>query len=158
MKKIYFDKAENPCTSVFVKGAEVIPAGSTIYGMPVKEKNAEYERIADKYDIHFIFDDDIPQIDFYTVPWIDIMAADSCGGYIGTVGESCGMDSHAPICYIDKKRKCYIIADNFKDLMGHFSVWKKRKKLYNEVQIFNSRYEAMKRLEFINISCEQNKV
>lgn len=51
--------------------------GTTLYPMSVKDKNTEYQRYADTYDLKFIFDDDIPQIDFYTVPRVDIFAKDS---------------------------------------------------------------------------------
>ncbi|MED9904656.1 MAG: hypothetical protein UFG06_10800 [Lachnospiraceae bacterium] len=93
MKKLFSDMVDNSCTSVFVKGAEIIPAGSTVYVMSAKERNAEYE----------------------------------------------------------------IIAENFRDLFDNFSVWKERKQLYVGVQFFDSKDEAMKNFEFINMNYEQNK-
>jgi hypothetical protein len=71
------------CLSIYVKDTEIILAGTSINSMSVKEreKNGEYKKFADKYDIHFIFDDNIP------------------------------------ICYIDKNRTCYLIADNGKDFL-----------------------------------------
>ena len=65
MKKLYIDKTENTgCFSVFVKDAEVNWVGATVYSMPIKHKNSEYQRYATNYDINFIFDDNIPEIDF----------------------------------------------------------------------------------------------
>ena len=81
MKKLYLDAASNGCTAVYVKDAEVVPAGTTISSMPVKMKNREYQKYAEEYDICFIFDDHIPALPFYTVPWVDLMATDSRGGY-----------------------------------------------------------------------------
>jgi hypothetical protein len=81
MRKVYLDKTEiNNYIGVFVKDAEVIPTGTTIYYMSTKYKNEEYQKYADNYDIHFIFDDDIPTLSFYTVPlepYSDIIFYDS---------------------------------------------------------------------------------
>ncbi len=80
MKKVYWDMLENKeCIAVFAADTEVVPAGATLYSMSVKEKNAEYQKYADAYDLRFIFDDDIPLIDFYPVPRVDIFAQDSLG-------------------------------------------------------------------------------
>ena len=66
--------------------------GKTVYSMLVEDRDEEYQRYADEYDIHFIFDDKTVNIDFFTVPWIDIMAWDSEGGYIGTIGGTADID------------------------------------------------------------------
>lgn len=67
MKKVYYDVCgANGCAAIFPKEIEVIPAGTTLYSMNVKNKNMEYQKYADVYDLRFIFDDDIPQISFYT--------------------------------------------------------------------------------------------
>ena len=152
MKKLYLDRTEDSgCTGVFVKDAEIIPAGTTIYLMPVSDKNSEYQRYADEYDIHFIFDDDVPCVHFYTVPHIDIMALDSSGGYIGTLGQCCDLESDAPICYIDRERKCYLIAENGADFTEHVSDWKTRMKPYSDVVFYQSLEDAQRVLEFIDI-------
>ena len=98
MKKVYFDETEaHECMSLFIKDVEIIHAGTTVYSMPATHKNSEYKKFADEYDIHFIFDDDIPQINFYTIPQIDIMATDSQGGFIGTIGQMTDLESDAQI-------------------------------------------------------------
>lgn len=108
MKKVFLDMTQNDnCISVFQKDTEVLQAGTTIYSMPIKDKNDEYQKFADYYDIHFIFDDNTVSIDFYTIPRVDIMAIDSQGGYIGTVGGLSDVESNMPICYIDKDRKAF---------------------------------------------------
>ena len=151
INKIYLDMTENPCTSVFVKDATIIPAGTTIYSMPVKDKNDEYNSLAEKYDIHFIFDDHIPTIDFYSVPYVDIMATDSLGGFLGTLGEVSDLDSKAQICYIDHNKKFFIIASDFKDLLNNLSNWKEKAIPCEEIILYNSKEEAMGNHKFINI-------
>lgn len=157
MKKLYLDETQaHECMSLFIKDAEIIHAGTTIYSMSVKEKNEEYERYADEYDIHFIFDDDIPHIDFYTVPQVDIMATDSQGGFIGTIGQMTDFESDAQICYIDNDRKCFLIAENAKDFLKCAPMWKSSLKEYNGVTFYNSKSDAEKAVEFIDSNKSQS--
>lgn len=145
MEKLYIDAVSSKdCTAIFIRDVEVIFAGTTVYSMPVAEKNEEYQRYADEYDIHFLFDDDIPVIDFYTVPQVDIMAVDSNGGYIGTVGQISDLESNAPICYIDNHRNCYLAAENGADFLEHASVWKKHLKPYEGIKIYDTKADAEK--------------
>lgn len=151
MKKLYLDQTEaNECMSIFIKGAEIIPAGTTIYSMSVKDKNAEYDRYADEYDIHFIFDDDIPHIDFYTIPQVDIMATDSQGGFLGTIGQTTDFKSDAQICYIDNDRNCYLIAENGQDFLKCVPRWRNCLKEYDGVMFYNSKSDAEKAVEFVD--------
>ena len=111
-----------------------------------------YTSFADKYEIHFIFDDSLPELDFYTIPRVDIMAVDSCGGYIGTIGEICDLKSDAPICYLDRNRNCYLIAENGKDFLKTVNSWKTQLKPYDEVIFYHSKEEAKKNHEFLDMS------
>ena len=98
MRKVYLDRTQmKTCTGIFLKDAEVILTGTTVYAMPVKDKNEEYQRFAKEYDIHFIFEDDVPAVDFYTVPMVEIFALDSAGGYIGSVGQPADLEQDIPI-------------------------------------------------------------
>ena len=142
-------QVDGACVGVFVSGKDVIPAGTTLYSMPVEDRDEEYQRYADEYDIHFIFDDRMVNIDFFTVPWIDIMAWDSEGGYIGTVGGTTDMESDLPICYIDKDRKTYLIAADLKEFLENCKNWKSELKLCEEIEIFPSKEEANKKYTFI---------
>lgn len=151
MKKLYFDNSAGNCVSIFLKDAEVIPAGISIYSMPVSAKNKEYERYAQEYDIHFIFDDSVPEIDFYTVPLIDVFATDSCGGLIGTIGRITDFESESGICYIDKDKNVYFVADSGKKFLQSVSGWKTNMKMSQKVKIYNSQEEAKQVLEFISI-------
>lgn len=150
MRKLYYDRTENMgCSSVFVKDAEVIPAGTTVSSMSIKNKNEEYQKYGDEYDIHFIFDDNIPEIDFYTIPQVDIFAADSKGGFFGAVGGVTDIDSAWPVCYIDGNRRCFIIADNMRSFLKASSCWRKNMVQDKKIIFFPSKKEAEKEYEFI---------
>lgn len=152
MKKLYVDQTKNDgCVGYFVKGAELIPAGTTVSSMPVREKNDEYRRYAEEYDIHFIFDDHVPVIDFYTVPWVDIMAEDSDGGLIGMIGQNCDLESGAPVCYISRDRRCYQIAENGAAFLEKVREWKNHMTVCNEVVFYPSRKDAGRKLEFFAV-------
>lgn len=151
MKKLYIDKIENSgCFSIFVKDAEVNWVGATVYSMSIKHKNSEYQRYATDYDIHFIFDDNIPSLNFYTIPLIDIFAVDSEGGYMGSLGEVINLEGDAPICYIDKDCNCFLIAKNGKEFLNNAASWKAHMIPYTDVEFFTSKEEAMKKYEFID--------
>ena len=151
MKKVYLDMTQaNMCIGVFVKDTEVIPAGTTVNTMSVKHKNDEYQRFADEYDIHFIFDDNVPRIDFYTVPMVDIFAVDSAGGYIGSVGQATDLQKDTPICYIDKYKRCYLIAENGEEFLKKVNWWKERLIHYPDIEFFGSLEAASEGYEFLD--------
>lgn len=97
----------NGAICVIRKDAEIIQAGTTIYSMPTELKDEEYQKFIDCYDIHFIFDDMALNVDFYAVPRVDIMAIDSRGGYIGTVGGLTDIESEFPIAISIKAEKYF---------------------------------------------------
>ena len=106
MDKLYLDRTEIPGNTVLiVSNAEIINTGTTLYSMPVSCKDSEYERYAKEYDIHFLFDDRLPEPNFYTVPQADIFATDSKGGYWCTIGET--FDRESAVYYIDSMQNCY---------------------------------------------------
>lgn len=149
MEKVYIDAASlKDCAAFFAPDVEMIFAGTTVYSMSVSEKNKKYQQYADEYDIHFLFDDDIPVIDFYTVPQVDIMAVDSNGGYIGTIGQVSDLESDALICYIDKNRNCYLAAENGADFLKRVSMWKEYLKPYEGIKIYNTKADAEKENPF----------
>ena len=151
MNKVYLDvtKREN-CAAIFIEDTEVIKSGTTVYHMNSNDKNETYQQYADEYDIHFIFDDNIPKLSFYTVPQVDVFATDSEGGLIGTVGSITDLESNSPICYINKNRECFLIATSGKEFLETTTNWKNNLKPYNEVIFYKSKLEAEKELRFIN--------
>ncbi|WP_195989443.1 hypothetical protein [Clostridium sp. D53t1_180928_C8] len=152
MNKVYLDvtKREN-CLAIFIEDTEVIKSGTTVYHMNSNDKNETYQQYADEYDIHFIFDDNIPKVSFYTVPQVDVFATDREGGLIGTVGSMTDLQSDLPICYINKNRECFLIATSGKESLETTTNWKNNLKPYNEVIFYKSKLEAEKELRFINI-------
>ena len=152
MNKVYLDvtKREN-CAAIFIEDTEVIKSGTTIYHMNSNDKNETYQQYADEYDIHFIFDDNIIKLSFYTVPQVDVFATDSEGGLIGTVGSFTDLQSDLPICYINKNKECFLIANSGKEFLETTKSWKNNLKPYNEVIFYESKLEAEKELRFINI-------
>ena len=152
MKKIYLDETSlDSCTAVFVSDAEVIRAGSTVYSMPASENNDEYKKIAKEYDIKFVFDDNIPAIDFYTIPMTSVFATDSKGGYFVSVEDYFDLESEVPICYIDSDRKCYIVAENGKAFLQNISEWKNKMNLFSGIKFYSSKAEAEKENEFLDL-------
>ena len=103
------------------------------------------------YDIHFIFYDDTIKLSFYTVPQVDVFATDSEGGLIGTVGSFTDLQSDLPICYINKNKECFLVANSGKEFLETTKSWKNNLKPYNEVIFYESKLEAEKELRFINI-------
>lgn len=153
MRKVYLDKTElTGAIGIFLKDTEIILAGTTIYSMDVSDRNEEYLRYAKDYDIQFIFDDNIPHLEFYTVPYIDIMAQDSKGGFIGTIGQECDLESDALICYINKDLECFIISENGSDFLSNVESWRDNLKSYDKISFYSSKAEAEKELEFIDLS------
>ena len=151
MKKVYLDTTQsNMCMSVFVKDAEVVLAGTTINAMSIKHKNDEYKRFAEEYDIHFIFEDDVPKVDFYTIPMVDIFAVDSFGGYIGSIGQHADLQQDIPICYVDSEKNCYLIAKNGAEFLSKVQHRKEQMKLYTEIEFFDSYEMARKKYEFLD--------
>lgn len=148
----YIDREEWNGISIIIKGTDIIAAGNTVYPMQIKDKNEEYQKIAEKYDVHFIFDDNVPQLDFYTIPYIDIMATDSFGGYIGTVGSASDLESSAPICYISREKRCYIIADNFRAFMRHLDSWKDQMAEEETVIFYRTKSEAEAANTFLSLA------
>jgi hypothetical protein len=155
MRKLYLDRTVFSgaiAINTNVKDTEIVSAGTTIFSMSVNDRNEEYQKYADDYDVEFIFDDHIPHLEFYTVPHVDIMAKDSKGGFIGTVGQQCDLASDAPICYINKDLECLIISKNAQDFLRNIESWQDNMKPYDKITVYCSKEEAEKEIEFIDLS------
>lgn len=153
MRRVYIDRTElTGAIIVNLKDTEVIPAGTTIFPLGVHHKNEEYQKYANDYDIQFIFDDDIPHLEFYTVPYVDIMAKDSKGGFIGTIGQQCDLKSDAPICYINRHLECLIISENGEDFLRYIGTWQDNLIPCDKIAVYRTKAEAEMELEFIDLS------
>lgn len=159
MRKVFLDRTENKGPiSVFIKDVEVIPAGTTIYSMSEKSRNDEYQRYADEYDMRFIFDDDIPEINFYAVPQIDIFAKDSKGGFWGTLGSVTDFEEKLPICYIDRERNCFCAAGSGQEFLKSLKENKIELKPEEGVVFYDSKAVAERELEFIKLEKLENDI
>ena len=153
MRKVYLDTVStNRCIGVLLEDAEIVLAGAPIYAMPVNLKNSEYQRFAEEYDIHFIFRDAVPQVDFYTVPLVEIFAADSFGGYFGSVGHQVDLQENIPICYIDADKNCYLVAETGNEFLKNAHCWKKTLKPISDIEFFESFEAARNKYEFFDVA------
>lgn len=151
MEKLYLDRTEIPGNvALIVRKAEIIQTGATVYSMPVsvRQKEPEYQRFAEEYDIRFIFDDNTPNIDFYTVPQVDIFATDSYGGYFAAIGGF--YDSEEPVYYIDSKRCCFFVAANMRELIDTAGHWRTVLREGVPVEYFASKAEAKLKYELFD--------
>ena len=160
MKKLYLDRTEIPSNMAIIVGdADVIAAGATVYSMPISERehHEEYRCLADNYDIHFVFDDVLPELNFYAVPQFDVFAYDSCGGLFGSVGEP--FDMELPVYYIDRERNCFHVADSGKEFLEHARNWKNMLKPYEEIEFFvNKESAALKYVLFGRTDLEKHRL
>lgn len=145
-RKVYFDQSDcDGPTAVFSTEAEYIPAGTVINAMPVRHKQEVLRRFSEALDIQFIFEDKIPWVDFYAVPYMEVIAFDSEEGWIGTLGED------KPVIYVDRDRKCWKIADNIHLFLCVTPGWKRELLPCNDVTIYGSLEDAKAELEFADI-------
>lgn len=100
----------------------IIPAGTKITAMPTHDKNTEYERYANDYDIHFIFEDNLPTLNIYTVPAVEVFANDRSGGLFGQLYTD--LENHSfPIIYINTKNESFLVAESIEYFLQIASVW-----------------------------------
>ena len=134
-------------------GETIVLTGVSVNSMPLSVKESEGELYADfaaKYGIHFIFDDDIPEIDFYSVPRLDIGARDNDGGFIASVGEPFSLRDPVPLIYISADRKCYLLTKNATEFLSIVYDWKDRLTPFEEVVLYPSKDDARKNYEIID--------
>ncbi|MBQ1937530.1 MAG: hypothetical protein II364_01020, partial [Bacteroidales bacterium] len=119
----YLDMTQTEgCIGVIPENGETIVfTGVSVNSMPLSVKREEgeaYDDFAQKYGINFIFDDCIPEIDFYTVPKIEVAATDNDGGFIASVGEPFSLRDPVPLIYISADRKVYLITEDSSKLLS----------------------------------------
>lgn len=122
------------------KQKEIVFTGKIVSSMSVKEKSEKvYQILAEEYDVCFIFDDNIPNIDFYPVPKLEIFAHDSFDGYFCTNSSHFSIkEKDAPIYYVDKMLNSYYLAPNLLEFIGlilNKPPWKKEFFGFDRLQI-----------------------
>ena len=140
-------------------GETIILTGVSVYSMPlsVKRKESEaYDDFAQKYGVHFIFDDCIPEIDFYTVPKIEVAATDGDGGFIASVGEPFSLRDSVTLIYISAERKAYLITKDSSKFLSIASGWKETLTAYDGIALYASKEDARK--DYPIIDFEQTEV
>lgn len=142
------------CFGVIPENREVIVlTGVSVNSMPlsVKRKEGEaYDDFARKYGIHFIFDDCIPEIDFYTVPKIEVAATDNVGGFIASVGEPFSLHVSVPLIYISADRKAYLITEDSREFLSIASKWKEKLTPYDGITLYKSKEDARKEYQIVD--------
>lgn len=140
-------------------GETIVLTGVSVYSMPLSVKRDEgeaYKDFARKYGVHFIFDDCIPEINFYTVPKIEIGATDKNGGFIASVGEPFSLRDSVPLVYISTDRKAYLITEDSSEFLSIASEWKEKLTPYDGVALYASKEDALK--DYSIIDFEQTEV
>ena len=142
------------CFGLIPENGEIIVlTGVSVYSMPLSVKRDEgevYDDFGRKYGIHFIFDDCVPEIDFYTVPKIEVGATDNDGGFIASVGEPFSLHNSVPLIYISADRKCYLLTKDATEFLSIVSDWKDRLTPCNEVTLYPSKDDARKDYKIID--------
>lgn len=145
-KTIYFDMSDSDGpTAVFSTEAEFIPAGTVVNAMPIRHRQEVFRRFSEALDIQFIFEDKIPWVDFYSVPYMEVIAFDSEGGWIGTLGQD------MPVVYVDADKECWKIADNIQLFLSVKPGWKREMTAFDGLKIYPSIEAAKEELEFADI-------
>lgn len=105
-------------------------SGKIIMSMPASDRREKaYQILADEYDIRFIFDDEIPNLEFYPVPNLAVFAVDSMGGCFGSTNLAVDMaEKQAPIYYVNRELHCHRLASDMREfiqLIVFRTDWKK---------------------------------
>lgn len=134
-------------------GDTIVLTGVSVNSIPLSVKRKEGELYADfarKYGIHFIFDDDIPEIDFYAIPRLDIGARDNAGGFIASISEPFSLSDSICLVYISTDRKCYLITNDATEFLSIVSDWKGRLTPYDGIKLYTSEDKAKEEYDIIN--------
>lgn len=146
-------KAEGCFGVIPENGETIVFTGVSINSMPISVKRKEgklYADFAEKYGIHFIFDDDIPDINFYSVPRLDIGAKDDAGGFIASVIEPFSLSDPISLVYISQDRHCYLITKDATEFLSIVSEWKSRLVPFDGVMLYASKEKAKQEYEIID--------
>lgn len=135
-------------------GEPVIQVGVSINAMPMNVKKKEWElyrKFAIDNDVFFLFEDNVPVVDFYAVPRVDIAATDSKGGLIASVGEAFDLSASIPLIYISPARECYLITQDSRQFLSIAHEWRKHLMPYRDVTLYPSKEAAMADFPIVNV-------
>lgn len=162
MKKIYYDYkrfAQDGPTAVYVDEAEAVSAGTEVYAMQERDKCEEYDRIAQKRGVHFIFQDMVPEVPFYAVPYLCVFATD---GGIGFFAAKCipNLADDQPIYYIPGRKKVYRVADSLQELLYEDYRWEDHMSRAKKIHLYASQEAAERNQPFMGdemLNLQRNK-
>lgn len=130
----------------------LIPAGTRVESMSISEKKDPiYQRFADEYDIHFIFEDHLPSPDFFTLPVFYILATDSEDGFIGTIKDAFDIEKAIPLYYVSAQKEVFQLSHSSKEILEITKKWKEDLRPSDDLIIYTSKAEAEEELEFVEI-------
>ena len=127
------------------QGEPAVFTGVCVSAMPASLKKTEgeaYAQFARDYGIFFLFDDDVPTVDFYSVPRLDIAAVDGEGGFLAAVGGSFDLCDPVPLVYIAKDRRCYLITEDSTQFLTMAAQWREKLRPYEDVRLYPSKQDA----------------
>lgn len=143
------------CMSVLPDpGQKLVLTGVSIYSMPLsvkKKDGALYADFAKKYGIHFIFDDEKPVIDFYSVPRIEIGATDGAGGFIASVNEPFSLREATPLVYISPERNCFLITQDSSRFLSIADRWRSCLSPWAGIRLFASKAQAKEAFNIVDL-------
>ena len=134
---------------------ELLWAGKNILSMPASDRRERaYQILAEEYDVRFIFDDEIPEMDFYPIPQLSIFAVDHVGGCFGSTNVNVDLsEEDAPIYYVNNKLQCFRLAANLLEFIhlveSHQLDWKSG--VAEEIKIYPSFEAAKKEILYYDI-------
>lgn len=155
MKKFYYDYKQfsrddqDGPTAFFMMEAEALPAGTEVYAMSVKDKCEEYDRIAKKRGIHFIFEDSAPEAPFYAVPYLCVFATDGGAGFFAA-RRIPDLAEDEPVYYIPGRKKVYQVADSLQELIYEDDRWQEHLRQARKIRLYASREAAERNQPFVD--------
>lgn len=129
---------------------DIVFTGVSISSMPVSLKAKEgeaYAQFARDYGIFFLFDDDIPAVDFYSIPRLDIAAVDGEGGFLASVGRNFDLHDPVPLVYLSKELECYLITEDSTQFLKMAAHWREHLQPYDGIRLYPSKEAAKKDFE-----------
>lgn len=141
--KYYIDltASDGPMAILFTQREnEAVYVGTMVHTEDAKLRNHPLaKRYAEECDFHFFFKgDELPKL--YTVPQTEIGGYDSEGGLFAGIGSFDLRD--APLYYLDRNRKCWLITEYGTELLEMGMEWREKMVPTDAIEVFADRAGA----------------
>lgn len=151
MTRYYDDSGIPGCIGIIPNpGDTIIFTGTQIHIESAKYRGEQSERFARECDFHFWFDDEKPELEIYTVPKMEVVGRDSCGGLFVCNGGSF-LREEEPMYYLDQKRRCFRIAQNSRKFLDCGMKWRDSLIPSDAIEVFASKEKAKKKFNIIDL-------